>query len=435
MRRIILMLLLTLLAFPIELRSDENLPQVFQIVADKCSHGPRRYQTGFLAEGFDGLVTALHGVVDCESKIARRAVGELVFEDLEIAEVDIRNDVALLRSPQLSAANLPRLSTGSVPKRSAKLYIVGHPQSLLVQHRMELTLESADKVLADLIPAGEEKQKLKYRASPSVSAPILSLTGDIQPGHSGAPILSDQGRVIGIGNGGLKSGTVGIGWGIPLSQVQLSSKDSRLTLLDDLEKENATLLFDFVTYEEFSFSVRPKKAKPGEEITLRFSKPIRDRYEVFFGTRGPLPKSVLSGGREVVITVPGNTSTGNYHLEIRYGGRQVKSNDTVYIDNRLDRFSFTVSPKNVKTGQDVRLHLSDSFGRHFRIFIYGKYARKRLPVQRKATLSDGRVIVVKVPENLSDGEFFFEMQFGSRRYSAGPIVVDNPRVHRAPPAQ
>jgi hypothetical protein len=388
-----------------------------------------------LVQGYDGLITALHGVVDCDSKIARRAAGELVFENLEIVKVDIRNDVALMSSSQLTAANLPRLSKGSVPKASAQLWIVGHPQSLLVQHRMNLTLESAEKVLADLIPAGEEKQKLKYRASPSVSAPVLSLTGDIQPGHSGAPILDDQGKVIGVGNGGLKGGTVGIGWGIPLSEVSLRSKTSRLTLLNDLKKENATLLFDFVTYEEFKFSVSPKRAKPGEEITLELIPPIRDKYEVFFGTRGPLPKRVHSDGQKVVITVPGDMSSGNYNLEIRYGGRQVKSDKKVYIDNWLDKFSFSVSPKKVKTGQDVSLQLSHSYHRLFKIFVYHKYARKRFRVYKKATLSGGRVIVVTVPDNLSDGEFFFEMQFGKRKYTAGPIIVDNPRVHRAPPAR
>jgi len=387
-----------------------------------------------LVEGYDGLITALHGVVDCESRVARRVEGELSFENLEIVEVDVRNDVALLSSSRLAAANLPRLSKGSVPKPLAQLWVVGHPVSLLVQYRMGLTLESADKVLADLIPEGEEKLKLKYRASPSVSAPVLSLTGHLQPGHSGAPILDDQGRAIGIGNGGLKGGTLAIGWGIPLSEVRLSSKDSRLTLLNDLKKENATLLFDFVTYDEFKFSVSPKRAKPGQDITLTLSPPIRDKYEVFFGTRGPLPKRVQSEGSKVVITVPGDTSSGDYYLEIRYGGRQVKSDDKVYIDNWLDRFSFSVSPKQVKTGQDVRLYLSDSYHSLFKIFVYHKYARQRFRVYSKATLDGGRVIVVMVPDNLTDGDWFFEMQFGSRRYTAGPIFVDNPRVHRAPPA-
>ena len=41
----------------------------------------------------------------------------------------------------------------------------------------------------------------------------------MQPGHSGAPIIDREGRVLAIGNGGLKSGTIGQGWAIPVAKL------------------------------------------------------------------------------------------------------------------------------------------------------------------------------------------------------------------------
>jgi hypothetical protein len=43
--------------------------------------------------------------------------------------------------------------------------------------------------------------------------------GNLLPGHSGAPIIDYQGRVIAIGSGGMERGTVGVGWAVRASYV------------------------------------------------------------------------------------------------------------------------------------------------------------------------------------------------------------------------
>lgn len=66
------------------------------------------------------------------------------------------------------------------------------------------------------------------RGSPLYNAKVLSIQGEIEPGHSGAPILDSKNRVLAIANGGLKGGTVGICWAIPINQVHLGINQALL---------------------------------------------------------------------------------------------------------------------------------------------------------------------------------------------------------------
>ena len=57
---------------------------------------------------------------------------------------------------------------------------------------------------------------------------MLHLSGPLQPGNSGAPVVDATGRVVGIGSGGLQQGAASISWamrGFYLEQL-LSSADS-----------------------------------------------------------------------------------------------------------------------------------------------------------------------------------------------------------------
>jgi hypothetical protein len=435
MQRVIRYFLIIFLFFATKVFAGDDLMQVFQIVSDKCSSGPsRRLQTGFILGGHDGIITALHGVVDCSSIIARNVKQEKVFENLEVAEVDVQNDVALLRSPLLTNSKIPGLGAGDVPKVSARLWIVGHPQTLLVQHWVDLVLESSTKLLEDLIPLDKSTtDHILLRASPSMNNAILSVTGDIQPGHSGAPILNEEKKVIGIGNGGLKAGTVGIGWGIPLSAIDLKPKSERTAALKRLKEQNASLVFSFATEQgEISFALSPTNAKPGEKIILIMKDKIEGNLVVYFANRA-VPKSTKTGGTNIEIIIPGDTLSAEYYVEIESGNRRFKSENTVVVNNPYDKFSFTVTPTKIQTGQEVTLHLSDEIGSRFNLYIYHTFARTPIPVAIKRVLSNGKILIVNVPENLSDGEFFFEMRNGNRKYTGGPIIVDNPKVHRAPP--
>src|SRR5262249_8575482 len=93
----------------------------------------------------------------------------------------------------------------------------GYPISLAfddITTKLTVRKEPA-KPLVELVDP-ETAKLLEKRGSPDVNLAVLSLQGPLLPGHSGAPILDGDGRVIAVGNGGLRGGTVDHGWAVPL---------------------------------------------------------------------------------------------------------------------------------------------------------------------------------------------------------------------------
>ena len=226
---------------------------------------------------------------------------------------------------------------------------------------------------------------------------------------------------------------MGIGWGIPMGSLKLVEEGKRQARLSMLRKQSPTMLFDITSAVELSFSAKPQFVRPGSELTLVLNKKTESGL-VYLGDRGPLPKRVLDGGEKIRITVPGDMKSGSYHAEIRQGGMQIFSENKVRVENWLDTFSFYVSPQNAKTGSDVTLHLNyPAPSRYFQISIKGYYGRVDRKLYRKKTLAGGREIIVTIPDDIVDFKYYIELKSGRRSFTA-PVYVDNPRVHRAPPA-
>jgi hypothetical protein len=84
---------------------------IYQIKAE-CKGKPNlRLQTGVRIQGYSGVVTALHGVAGCAeiTAISNSPVTprELVnISDLEIVQVDIARDIALLAPKAIEKRNL-----------------------------------------------------------------------------------------------------------------------------------------------------------------------------------------------------------------------------------------------------------------------------------------------------------------------------------------
>jgi len=205
--------------------SAAPVPYVYRLKIGNCTFDPAdRRQTGFRVQGVAGMVTALHGVADCQTISAIADDGQEVFNDLVIQQVDIERDIALLISPDLTQKPSDGLALSPLTARAiltTPLSIVGYPLGLDAQDVESNLLVRDLEALDAIIPDPEETEALRLRRSPALTTTVLNLQAQLLPGHSGAPLLDPENRLVGVGNGGLRGGTVNRSWAIPWSAVQL----------------------------------------------------------------------------------------------------------------------------------------------------------------------------------------------------------------------
>ena len=174
--------------------------------------------TGFRLHEKKGIITALHGVAGGKSISASNNLEG--YDNLEIIAVDIDHDLALLSSDKIKNKN--GLKTPTEPVDYTGLHIVGYPFSLKSPiPSWQINIRNLIQ-LKELIPSGNDFKELLdgliKRNSPSMKKDVLSIEGHLLPGHSGAPILNGKNEVVGVADGGLKGGSVGISWAIPYNK-------------------------------------------------------------------------------------------------------------------------------------------------------------------------------------------------------------------------
>jgi len=199
-----------------------------------------RVLSGFKAQvsGVRGIVTALHGVVGCSDLLAFN--NDESYPGLRILNVDIGLDAAFLTSAALEVGS-DWLETAGF--QGQDLRVVGYPQGLGYQfsHRVEPQLTPLRPLRTSL--PDDVANDLERRGSPELDQTILSLSGAIQNGYSGAPILTWEGQVIAVANGGLKSGSVDIGWAMPLWEASWEEAGGLRDELASLADGSSTALF------------------------------------------------------------------------------------------------------------------------------------------------------------------------------------------------
>lgn len=223
---------------------------VYRIKINGCNFKPQdRQQTGFRVQGITGIITALHGVADCKSVSALSDDGKEIYNDLLIRQVDIERDVALLSSPTIeksSKVGLLPSGLSFVEIKNAALQIAGYPLGAEKQDVDKIEHIRDIESLDDVIPDAEEPADFIKRKSPSLEITVLNVQAQLLPGHSGAPILDSKNQVVAIGNGGLRSGTVGRSWAIPWIEVKLqpvTRAEIRAKLAELASKDIAALTF------------------------------------------------------------------------------------------------------------------------------------------------------------------------------------------------
>lgn len=220
---------------------DEN---IYLVKMFDCAHQPtQRAQTGFRVRGLKGIVTALHGVAGCDRITVRSRSGLVLDQPLEVNKVDIDRDLALLSSPQLErvegglepATTVVWESVGTVKVR-------GHPYNILSVRESMLSLCNPPlRPLKDIVPPDLLSDLIKRR-SPNHKIDVLDLDGHLLPGHSGAPILDSENRVLAVANGGLKEGFAAMSWAVPFQYIDWEDAAGNVRL-KELDKLSPNILF------------------------------------------------------------------------------------------------------------------------------------------------------------------------------------------------
>lgn len=163
------------------------------------------------------IVTALHAVTGADKiTVYKTGVGpatakiEKVLKEADLALLRLDSDLKLVPL-QLQEAD---------PNSMGEYYVWGFPHSVFTMQgddiRLSRSLEETP-TLNNILTGNKLKDELKTQGYPLPGARILRISSTIQPGHSGAPIMTKTGTVIGIADGGLRDGTARINWAMPAS--------------------------------------------------------------------------------------------------------------------------------------------------------------------------------------------------------------------------
>lgn len=182
--------------------------------------------SGFIWNDSSHVVTTLHvvdtklHVVDTNSRIIANYVnanGEIVASSLaDVEKVLKESDLVLLRlrNPQNRA---PLSINFSSPTVKQSLDALGFPLNINSCGSTEVKVRHGGNQLRSILPP---KVLRRIRDYPSTTIQILNLEGNLVPGLSGAPIVDNVGKVVGIVDGGLENGAIGICWGIPANHLR-----------------------------------------------------------------------------------------------------------------------------------------------------------------------------------------------------------------------
>ncbi|RMD97570.1 MAG: serine protease [Calditrichaeota bacterium] len=175
--------------------------------------------TGFIWSRADYAVTALH-VVAGARKITVYSEYKKASSGASVVAVVREADLALLKL-ETDLGLVPVTASATNPNSSEEYFIWGYPRDVATMQgdpiRFSMSLGQNPTLKNIFKSASQFKKILGEQGYPSLNAKILRISSTIQPGHSGAPIFNRKGRLVGIGDGGLRQGIARINWAIPAS--------------------------------------------------------------------------------------------------------------------------------------------------------------------------------------------------------------------------
>ena len=345
-------------------QSDRCLPPVphgggeYEDICDKvvkidCGGG---LLSGFFTtvSGKRGIATALHGVLGCTNLVAFNQVRS--FSGLRLEMVNIERDAAFLTSDALQSASIPSLSIQSLDEfdfANEEMFVVGYPQGVAAQISFSLTPHAnAIMTLSDILPFNE-RETLRRRGSPGLAQQVLFLSGSIQHGLSGAPVLSGSGRVIAFADGGLGEGALNINWAIPCRDIPWENASDRRNEIAQLSGESsAEDLFGvrpgaaFKVPPLYLTDARDSKGKiylfNNGDLSVKYARPRGNIYSLAVSPRGELHFS--------------NHNDRNLYLLAKNGSEELIYTHSTYLrDVAFDRKGNLYFSESSGAGRDGKI--------------------------------------------------------------------------------
>jgi hypothetical protein len=206
--------------------------------------------TGFCWQESMYVVTALHVVAGVNEITVHNSSGR--SSAASIVNVLLEADLALLKLN--SNLGLIPLKLEPVNPNLGNHYTIwGFPHAVFKMQDNEIRLSrslEANPILDHLINGDKLKYELEKQKYPSPNVNILKIASIIQPGQSGAPLLTSDGKVVGIADGGLRGGTALLNWAMPAATYVprlSSSRDpipSTVSIQSSLFNSSTTILAD-----------------------------------------------------------------------------------------------------------------------------------------------------------------------------------------------
>ncbi|MFK7829919.1 MAG: serine protease [Congregibacter sp.] len=312
----------------------------------------RTTASGFLWRDSMTIVTSLH-VVDGQDSIVAHRIDQngriAATSKARVERVLKESDLVLLRLTE-ELGQQPLKLNNTAPRVKQRLDAVGFPLNIAGYSSTAVTVRFGGKQLRSILPPKVLASLGEY---PSQTAEILNLEGNLVPGLSGAPIIDDAGLVVGVVNGGLESGAVGISWGIPAGQLRklASSRDTKLPnqrgirelFSADLNASVSPTLdigsgrFTKVRSRSFEQLSQSADDQLGlSQIAMAYShlNPWAFRYDVYLDTESGASIVIPEG---VTLSDEGDfmlASAGNAQVELRFKVEELYAAGTQAIDQQ-----------------------------------------------------------------------------------------------------
>jgi S1-C subfamily serine protease len=137
--------------------------------------------TGFAVDG--GLVVTNLHVIERAARV-EAVLADATFTVVGVIASDAENDLAILRLDQTSLPPLP-LATGVTVEPGERVVVLGNPMGL-------------SGTLSEGIVSAVRDRGVDHQGRVGEGPPLLQITAAISPGSSGSPVMTLDGKVIGV---------------------------------------------------------------------------------------------------------------------------------------------------------------------------------------------------------------------------------------------